>query len=41
MIDEENPYAPPKSTLDLGQPEMIAKPTKMQRLFQKKYQDLW
>lgn len=32
MIDEENPYAPPQSTLDLGQPEMIAKPTKMQRL---------
>ena len=33
MIDE-NPYAPPKSVLeDFGQPEIIAKPTKMQRLF--------
>ena len=33
MIDE-NPYAPPKSVLeDFGQPEMIVKPTKMQRLF--------
>ena len=33
MIDE-NPYAPPKSTLeDFRQPEIIAKPTKMQRLF--------
>ena len=32
MIDE-NPYAPPKSVLeDFGQPEMIVKPTKMQRL---------
>ena len=34
MIDEETPYAPPKSALeDLSLPEMIVKPTKMQRLF--------
>ncbi|MBQ1837833.1 MAG: hypothetical protein II131_04715, partial [Neisseriaceae bacterium] len=33
MIDEENPYAPPKSTLeDFRQPETMVKPTKMQRL---------
>ncbi|MBR1818928.1 MAG: hypothetical protein IJ780_02210, partial [Neisseriaceae bacterium] len=33
MIDEENPYAPPKSSLeDFSQPEIMIEPTNLQRL---------